>query len=58
MILTIVFIAAALIIGVVAGFIIAGSRLNASAAKEKENLGNFGRNSSEAVSLVPSHIAI
>ncbi len=37
-ILTIVFIAAALIIGVVAGFIIAGSRLNASASKEKENL--------------------
>lgn len=37
-ILTIVFIAAALIIGVIAGFMIAGSRLNASAGKEKENL--------------------
>ncbi len=37
-ILTIVLIAAALIIGVVAGFIMAGSKLNASANKEKENL--------------------
>ena len=37
-ILTIVLIAAALIIGIVAGFIIAGSKLNASAAKEKQNL--------------------
>ena len=37
-ILTIVLIAAALIVGIVAGFIIAGSKLNASAAKEKQNL--------------------
>lgn len=37
-ILTIIFIAGALIIGVVAGFLIAGSKLNASANKEKDNL--------------------
>jgi ribonuclease Y len=37
-IITIILIAAALIAGVVAGFIIAGSKLNASAKKEKENL--------------------
>jgi ribonuclease Y len=49
MILTIVFIAAALIIGVVAGFIIAGSRLNASAAKEKENLIKEAEVKSEAI---------
>lgn len=36
--ITIVCIVVALIIGVVAGFLIAGSKLNASAAKEKENL--------------------
>jgi ribonucrease Y len=37
-ILTIILIAAALIAGVVAGFMIAGSKLNAGASKEKENL--------------------
>ncbi|MCU0360644.1 MAG: ribonuclease Y [Bacteroidia bacterium] len=37
-ILSIIFIAGALIIGVVAGFLIAGSKLNSSAAKEKQNL--------------------
>ena len=37
-VLTIIFIAGALILGVVAGFLIAGSKLNASAKKEKENL--------------------
>lgn len=37
-ILTIIFIAGALIIGVVAGFLIAGSKLNAGAQKEKDNL--------------------
>jgi ribonuclease Y len=37
-ILTIIFIVGALIIGVVAGFLIAGSKLNASANKEKDNL--------------------
>ncbi len=35
-ILTIIFIAGALILGIVAGFLIAGSKLNASATKEKE----------------------
>ena len=35
-ILTIVFIAGALILGVIAGFLIAGSKLNASATKEKQ----------------------
>lgn len=37
-IVTIILIAGALILGVVAGFIIAGSKINASAQKEKENL--------------------
>jgi ribonuclease Y len=37
-ILTISFIAGALILGIVAGFILAGSKINASAKKEKENL--------------------
>jgi len=37
-ILTILFIAGALILGVIAGFLIAGSKLNAGAKKEKENL--------------------
>jgi len=37
-ILSIVFIAGALILGVVAGFLIAGSKLNSSAAKEKQNM--------------------
>lgn len=37
-ILTIAFIAGALILGIVAGFILAGSKINASAKKEKENL--------------------
>jgi ribonuclease Y len=37
-ILTIIFIAGTLIIGVVAGFLIAGSKLNAGAQKEKDNL--------------------
>ncbi|MBL7911742.1 MAG: ribonuclease Y [Bacteroidia bacterium] len=37
-ILTIGFIAGALILGIVAGFILAGSKINASAKKEKENL--------------------
>ncbi len=36
--LTIIYIAGALIVGVIAGFLIAGSKLNASAKKEKENL--------------------
>ena len=36
-ILTIIFIVGALIIGVIAGFIIAGSKLNSSVTKEKEN---------------------
>ncbi len=49
MILTIVFIAAALIVGVIAGFMIAGSRLNASASKEKENLIKEAEVKSEAV---------
>ena len=37
-ILTIILIAAGLIIGVVAGFLISGSKLNSSAAKERENM--------------------
>lgn len=37
-IVTIISIAGALILGLVAGFLIAGSKLNASAAKEKQNL--------------------
>ncbi len=37
-ILTIILIAGALIVGVVSGFLIAGSKLNASAKKEKDNL--------------------
>ncbi len=37
-ILTIIFIAGALILGIVAGFILAGSKINASAKKEKENM--------------------
>ncbi len=37
-ILTIGFIAGALILGIVAGFILAGSKINASAKKEKENM--------------------
>jgi ribonucrease Y len=48
-ILTITFIAGALILGVVAGFLIAGSRLNASANKEKENLIKEAEVKSEAV---------
>ena len=49
MILTIVLIAAALIVGVIAGFMIAGSRLNASASKEKENLIKEAEVKSEAI---------
>ncbi len=49
MILTIVFIAVALIAGVVVGFMIAGSRLNASAGKEKENLIKEAEVKSEAI---------
>ncbi|MGZ4089629.1 MAG: ribonuclease Y [Bacteroidia bacterium] len=37
-ILTLSFIAGALILGIIAGFLIAGSKLNATAKKEKENL--------------------
>ena len=37
-IITIGFIAGALILGIVAGFILAGSKINASAKKEKENM--------------------
>ena len=37
-IVTIIFIAGALILGIVAGFILAGSKINATAKKEKENL--------------------
>ena len=36
--LTIIYIVGALIIGVIAGFIIASSKLNSSVNKEKENL--------------------
>jgi ribonuclease Y len=49
MILTIVFITVALIAGVVAGFIIASSRLNVSAGKEKENLIKEAEVKSEAI---------
>ena len=48
-ILTIIFIAAALIAGVVAGFLIAGSKLNASASKEKENIIKEAQVKSEAI---------
>lgn len=48
-ILTIIFTAGALILGVVAGFIIAGSKLNKSAAKEKENLIKEAEVKSEAI---------
>ncbi len=48
-ILTIVFIAGALILGVIAGFLIAGSKLNASATKEKENLIKEAEVKSEAI---------
>ncbi|MCC6370780.1 MAG: ribonuclease Y [Bacteroidia bacterium] len=48
-IVTIIVIVAALIIGVVAGFIMAGSRLNASATKEKENLIKEAEVKSEAI---------
>ncbi|PBQ34795.1 ribonuclease Y [Sphingobacteriaceae bacterium] len=48
-ILTIVFIAAALIVGVIAGFLIAGSKLNASGTKEKENLIKEAEVKSEAI---------
>lgn len=48
-ILTITLIAGALILGVVAGFLMAGSRLNASATKEKENLIKEAEVKSEAV---------
>lgn len=48
-IVTIVFIAGALIVGVIAGFLIAGSKLNASATKEKENLIKEAEVKSEAV---------
>lgn len=48
-ILTIIFTAGALIVGVVAGFIIAGSKLNKSAAKEKENLIKEAEVKSEAI---------
>src|SRR4051812_8872668 len=36
--ITTIFIAVALIVGVIAGFLIAGSKLNSTAKKEKENL--------------------
>ena len=48
-IVTIVFIAGALIVGVIAGFLIAGSKLNASATKEKENLIKEAEVKSEAI---------
>ncbi len=48
-IVTIIFIAAALIIGLIVGFIIAGSKLNASASKEKENLIKEAEVKSEAI---------
>ena len=47
--LTIVFIAASLILGVVAGFLIAGSKLNASGKQEKENLIKEAEVKSEAI---------
>ena len=48
-VLTIIFIAAALIAGVVAGFLIAGSKLNASASKERENMIKEAEVKSEAI---------
>ena len=48
-IVTIVFIAGALIVGVIAGFLIAGSKLNASATKEKENFIKEAEVKSEAI---------
>jgi ribonuclease Y len=48
-ILTIIFIAGALIFGVIAGFLISGSKLNASARKEKENLIKEAEVKSEAI---------
>ena len=48
-IITLIGIAGALIIGIVAGFIIAGSKLNAGAAKEKENLIKEAEVKSEAI---------
>lgn len=48
-ILTLIYIAGALIVGVVAGFLIAGSKLNASATKEKENLIKEAEVKSEAI---------
>jgi ribonuclease Y len=47
--ITIVFIAASLILGVVAGFLIAGSKLNASGKKEKENMIKEAEVKSEAI---------
>lgn len=47
--MTIIFIAASLIVGVVAGFLIAGSKLNASAAKEKQNMIKEAEVKSEAI---------
>ena len=49
MILTIILISAALIAGVIAGFLIAGSKLNASGTKEKENLIKEAEVKSEAI---------
>jgi ribonucrease Y len=48
-ILTIILIAAALIVGVISGFLIAGSKLNASATKERENLIKEAEVKSEAI---------
>ena len=46
---TIVFIAGSLILGVIAGFLIAGSKLNVSGKKEKENLIKEAEVKSEAI---------
>src|SRR3954465_13900076 len=48
-VLTIILIASALILGVLAGFLIANSRLNVSARKEKENLIKEAEVRSEAI---------
>jgi ribonuclease Y len=48
-ILTIIFIGGALIIGLIAGFLIAGSKLNATAKKERENIIKEAEVKSEAI---------
>src|SRR6185369_11477008 len=48
-VMMIIGIAGALILGIIAGFLIANSRLNASAAKEKQNLIKEAEVKSEAI---------